>query len=834
MIRMTMIFLSYCGIHLLFANSLSGASPGIEVLDSGICLKGGGAEYHFDKGNFFLLDRVTYQNRPVFVKNLGLTYLMHNGKWYSDKTPYPDYAPGDYSCKIKKEGETVCLTVSAEGQRAKLRRTFTLRGDDPALEVSVRFEIRGENNIEWSNLVGTPVPPETFQIRLVTTVENGMAVSRIRCIQSPFLDKNGEFVKLGNFTGREWRNQPLVGSYDPESDRGALFLIQPEKSQWLFRCGQTASRKEKYIGIAPDHFSAGDGCGFLFAEFRILPFSGNPEALQENVAAPLIKKLKKYHLIADLYETGGRIRNGNDFALWQELPDQKVFRDSNVPRTAADTVTLYAAKGESESFQLVLQARNRDMEKVTLEILPLVSGKKQIPPERITWSGIGYAPAVIPWNSATELLTEHPDILSGPFPVSCRQGSAQPFLIIVNVPDTAWPGIYEGKIRIRNQEELLAEVPLKLRVWSFSIAERTLTAALDFWPRNRKYPPEKRNAVQAAVENMVVAHRGGGRWVANPRVKWNPDGTLAEVDFAPFDASVEKFIRKYRHNVIVSRFFMLGYGRIPRRNFFGTAEEILSPLWKRKVLEFAKILSAHLKDKKWKDRICFDLFDEPKNEYASMINETVALLHTVEPSWRFTLAGSYNPLYKDGIRYWNVPMITCTPGLIDMIRKAGGEITVYNPPGYEYNQSLTLARGNYWWLWKNRISYIYQWVVNCWAEHGYRGWDDYRCASWIVPGPDGPLSTLRLNATRDGIEDYEYLTLLRSVLPEVCNRDPVLADRGKNLLKRASGVAWSTPCEEIAVVVTQNPALLHVLHKEIGEWLDEITRRMPELFPRRE
>ena len=85
MIRMTMIFLSYCGIHLLFANSLSGASPGIEVLDSGICLKGGGAEYHFDKGNFFLLDRVTYQNRPVFVKNLGLTYLMHNGKWKLDR-----------------------------------------------------------------------------------------------------------------------------------------------------------------------------------------------------------------------------------------------------------------------------------------------------------------------------------------------------------------------------------------------------------------------------------------------------------------------------------------------------------------------------------------------------------------------------------------------------------------------------------------------------------------------------------------------------------------------------------------------------------------------------
>ena len=307
-----------------------------------------------------------------------------------------------------------------------------------------------------------------------------------------------------------------------------------------------------------------------------------------------------------------------------------------------------------------------------------------------------------------------------------------------------------------------------------------------------------------------------------PSAKWDAEGNLTHVDFKPFDDSMEKFIRKYKHGVIVARMFMLGYGHIPRRNFFGTAKEILTSLWKKKVLSFAKSLSAHLKEKGWNDRIVFDLFDEPNNEYAYMVNDTVKLLHTVDPSWRFTLADNYNPLFKDSIHYWNVTMESCTPYLAEKIRKAGGEVTVYNPPGYRYTESPTLARGNYWWLWKNRISYIYQWVVNCWSEHGYTGWDDYRYASWIAPGPEGPLSTLRLSATRDGIEDYEYLTLLRKTIPEIRKSNPELAEQGERLLQRVSETAWTTPQEEIAVVVTQNPAVFHELHKEMGKLLDKI------------
>ena len=807
---------------LFSAFALKGAPPEIEVSNSAILLKGGGAEYHFDNGRFFHLRNAAYQGKPLSITKLDLTYLIHNGDWYWEESPFPDYKMGTYQFKTEKKGNTVRLAVTAEGPRMKLARTFTMHGDDPTLEVGIRLEVTGENKIAWTNLFGTPVPADSHLVRLVTTEENGIPVSRIRSFKEPFLDEKGNFIELGNFREREWPALPLAGSYDPVNNRGTLFLIRPEKSQWLFRLGQLANKKRKYLGIAPAHFTPGDGKTCLNTEFKIIPFAGKPEALQETVAAPLIRELRKYHLIADHYETAGLIRNGEDFALWQELPDNKVFRSSKAPRAVKKTVTLYAARGETESFQMVINPKNQNLSEVSLEVTPLLSGAGTIPSNQITWNSIGCMKAEIPWNSSTEMLGEQPDTLLGSLPSMCRKGTAQPFFITVNVPEVTSPGIYEGKVKVLNQGKIIAEVPLKIRVWSFSVANQTLTAAFDFWRRNQKYPKEKQQAVQDAVEKMVVAHRGGARWTAMPSAKWDAEGNLTHVDFKPFDDSMEKFIRKYKHGVIVARMFMLGYGHIPRRNFFGTAKEILTSLWKKKVLSFAKSLSAHLKEKGWNDRIVFDLFDEPNNEYAYMVNDTVKLLHTVDPSWRFTLAGNYNPLFKDSIHYWNVTMESCTPYLAEKIRKAGGEVTVYNPPGYRYTESPTLARGNYWWLWKNRISYIYQWVVNCWSEHGYTGWDDYRYASWIAPGPEGPLSTLRLSATRDGIEDYEYLTLLRKTIPEIRKSNPELAEQGERLLQRVSETAWTTPQEEIAVVVTQNPAVFHELHKEMGKLLDKI------------
>jgi len=126
---------------LFSAFALKGAPPEIEVSNSAFLLKGGGAEYHFDNGRFFHLRNAAYQGKPLSITKLDLTYLIHNGDWYWEESPFPDYKMGTYQFKTEKKGNTVRLAVTAEGPRMKLARTFTMHGDDPTLEVGIRLEV---------------------------------------------------------------------------------------------------------------------------------------------------------------------------------------------------------------------------------------------------------------------------------------------------------------------------------------------------------------------------------------------------------------------------------------------------------------------------------------------------------------------------------------------------------------------------------------------------------------------------------------------------------------------------------------------------------------------
>jgi hypothetical protein len=49
-----------------------------------------------------------------------------------------------------------------------------------------------------------------------------------------------------------------------------------------------------------------------------------------------------------------------------------------------------------------------------------------------------------------------------------------------------------------------------------------------------------------------------------------------------------------------------------------------------------------------------------------------------------------------------------------------------------------------------------------------KSWTDYNGDGLIVyPGPNGPLSTIRMKCIRDGLEDYEYFWLLKQAVAEV-------------------------------------------------------------------
>ena len=69
--------------------------------------------------------------------------------------------------------------------------------------------------------------------------------------------------------------------------------------------------------------------------------------------------------------------------------------------------------------------------------------------------------------------------------------------------------------------------------------------------------------------------------------------------------------------------------------------------------------------------------------------------------------------------------------------------------------------------------------------------------SLICPGPDGPLSTIRLENIRDGLEDYEYLYALARIVDQI-----------KLLPATAQGSAF---VDKANALLSVPPAVVHTL-----------------------
>ena len=320
---------------------------------------------------------------------------------------------------------------------------------------------------------------------------------------------------------------------------------------------------------------------------------------------------------------------------------------------------------------------------------------------------------------------------------------------------------------------------------------------------------------------MAVDARGGGRWLEPVKVTFDAEGNLVKADYAAFDKSVKRYTEEFKQPLLITRSFMLGYGHELRKNLFGEAKDILTPLWKKKVLSFAKDFRKHLQELKINDRIIMDLFDEPYDDSFKALRATVALLRSVAPEWRFTYAGNYAPALKDVINFWNMGSNASARELA-AIRAAGSEYSFYNPPGYRDNGELAKIRGYYTWLRRAKVIYVYQWVINCWGEAGNRGWDDFRCASWVVPSPKGPLSTLRMENTREGIEDYEYGLLLEKECARLAKKAPRLAEQGRKLLKLADSLAGRAVGEPVGLDICGDPGAYDRFHREAGALLEKM------------
>lgn len=415
----------------------------------------------------------------------------------------------------------------------------------------------------------------------------------------------------------------------------------------------------------------------------------------------------------------------------------------------------------------------------------------------------------------------HPP-LGAPFDVPA--GRAQPIWVTVDVPEDTPSAVYEGTLTVTAAGRDAVAVPVQLTVWDFAIPrERTIqtayglswNAVLDFHGGpDGTWDADGLAALQNYDEELHrhrVDQTDPAQRVPTP-FQFDGAGELLPVDWSQFDAVMgPRLDGSYYQDGVGIAGFNVG--------FFdpGTSGGLQSSLTDAQYSAAAAALAHHLKEKGWFDKAYVYTKDEPwmDNDAYPRIVADVALMKAGDPDWagHFLSTSYFDSRLEGSIDLW-VPNTTVYdeffvgwigiqfPGraVYDARRALGEKLWFYVcnctfPPyaGYDIDTTYNYEpRILMWASWFEHASGFLYWRTNRWvtedpwhqlidpeafplvARNGdgflfYPGDHDGREAPAGSPPSiaiDGPIGTVRLEATRDGLEDWEMFKLASAVAGE--------------------------------------------------------------------
>jgi hypothetical protein len=506
--------------------------------------------------------------------------------------------------------------------------------------------------------------------------------------------------------------------------------------------------------------------------------------------------------------------------VWWCDPGHKIPVGRGCPESTSGAACFSAARNGNGQVQIAVRTSSRSwLNNLTATAGPLNGvGGTAIPAENVGIHRVGSHFVEHPTDS-TGIADFWPDALpplSGPISEEISEGTNQPLWVVVYVPKDAKPGDYEGTVRLK-AEDWSATVPLKLHVWDFALPDTNhleTAFGLDantIWRYHRlKTEADKRRVFDMYLQNFAE-HRISPQ---NPTpldpivVRLLPEAKppRAEVDFTRFDREMERVIDTYHFTNFVLPVEGMGGGTFqfraePKIGRFGED----SPEYQAVFESYVKQLEQHLREKGWLKMAYLYWFDEPAAKDYAFVRRGMERVKryapglqtmlTVAPHDQLSAVDIWCPLTPNydptvarrcearGERFWWY--VCCGP-------KAPYCTLFIDHPATELRVWL-------WQTWQRKVSGILVWSANYWTSDtafpdrpqnpyedpmGYvsdsslpRGTKQYwgnGDGRFLYPpesavaahGGDGPIleppvSSIRWEMLREGIEDYEFLCILR-------------------------------------------------------------------------
>ncbi len=504
------------------------------------------------------------------------------------------------------------------------------------------------------------------------------------------------------------------------------------------------------------------------------------------------------------------------FSLWVEGSTIKIEAD-DVRRVRNDKeAVLKACRNEYEPFQLVVSATNGELRNVRVEVGELVAENgDRIGQENIKLFREWYINCGVPsdeWGKRGRW----PDALI-PFvnpyipsqavgvPFDVPSGQNQPVWIRIYVPKEAVSGIYSSSISVSADNEKTRTISLTLHVWDFALPDETHLKAIygvengsllnDYF--GLEYNSAQHNELRDRYYDLLAENRLAPGMVYYQIPYYSEVDGNVQLDFSESDRLYSRLLDEKR----VSAFGLpLPWDDINEHYLFRNHPKVADfsdGEFINKVKQYFSILYNHFEEKGWIGKHYLYLVDEtgwvsdePYNNGKEGYERVVKwseLVHDANPNLKFVIMDFPIPLspYWPDLRgygdIWDPYMddVDIYPEAIRERQSLGEEIWVATNMYADYiDYEATIHRSVAWFAYKYDLDGLDQWDTTFWWSESndkeLNPWQDDPMTyagngggAMIYPGKhigvDGPISTIRLELSRESLEDYEYLYLLEQL-----------------------------------------------------------------------
>ena len=499
----------------------------------------------------------------------------------------------------------------------------------------------------------------------------------------------------------------------------------------------------------------------------------------------------------------------------------KVFPSDLPGRKPLQSAELWAARNSHVSAQLVLRSA-QPLNGLTAECSPLTTSSGGEIGD-VQARAVGYVIVASPTENAPpeELVGVapgwYPDVLQN-LPIDLQANRTQSVWITVRVPADATPGRYEGRVKLRAEGLVIAEPALRLTVTGASVpTERSLKVTnwlsfddLQLRPffKADRFTPDWWTFVENVARVMGEHRQNVIITPLNLLVSGEAAGDRIRFDFSNFDRWVEVFRNKggftfiegswvlnrehesYDGRLVVP-VYLLENGKISLESLYPEDPRVEPAL-----SSFLTALNQHLEQKGWKSFYLQHLLDEPHGtepayyaRFAGVVRRCLPGVPTIDAIDIPDSQGVPQEILQNS-DIW-VPQLGRFDQSVDMLQqriRSGKEVWFYTclvPTGRYMNRlmdfPLVKARLLHWLNFRFNLAGFLHWGGNYWTPEPVKATQPViNQNQTLLPSGDAfivypdrertsILSSIRLEAMLEGIEDYELLKVL-------AKRDPQQAD----------------------------------------------------------